>query len=375
MSRVYSVLGNVTYDYHCRAAFHFNDNYVDFHQMRPPFRLETCRPVFVGGKLTLKTPLTDVDMERLGCSVAPGGGGLGTVKGLMENISSTIQYLDVSKPEETFLRCFGDIAVDCTFLALRSAPFNLVLGCRSNKIILKNAVHPVDISPTTYQSVVRRLAGSEWIILNSVKDGALMHAAAEAALTTSRCKIAVILTTSLPSRFVRQHILPVTHVLIVSFDELQWLLPGRQTDMTSSRERLLRLVQESRPNASLFVTLGRRGVLCASQAGFFHVRLKDEVARQVGDVVNRCPLALSGAGDYFSGGVIANRSIHAWSSQPEYPQIVQDAVAGSITAIKHLGYQVGSEDFIVREDVWSESSYAASPREMPSRSQSIPGEE
>lgn len=359
MIRPYSVVGNIACDFHCESSFRVNGNHVDFPQVCPPLSMETRTPIFVGGKLMLKEPLTHTELSNLRVTVVPGGGGLGTISSLSRRVFSAIQYIDASMPLEMFTRYLNTINVNYHFLRLRKPPNNLVLGCRSNKIILKSPVHSVTISPMVHEKIVSFLTGSEWIILNSVKDPTIANAAIEAVAKTPHCKLAGVLTTSLAPEFLLRSILPVAHLLIVSFDELDWLLPNRCADISSSRARLLRLFQAVPVNLSLFITMGRAGVLCGCRDGFFHVRLKNEVAQQVDSLISKCPAAITGAGDFLSGAIIANRCACRWFLRPSYPQIVQDAIVGSIAAIEHLGQQVNGNDFVIREDVWCESDYFA----------------
>ena len=99
------------------------------------------------------------------------------------------------------------------------------------------------------------------------------------------------------------------------------------------------------------------GLLVVSEV--MDIRLVNKVAEHVDSLINTCPTALTGAGDFFFGGILANRSNHSCSWPPEYPQIVHDAIAGSIIAIKHLGRKVRPTDFIINEDVWCEADYFA----------------
>ena len=354
MSYRFVVLGNVSTDYFVPAGFRVEESRVVFDRVHPPLTLETDGRIFPGGKLPLRQPVSMRQLGGLGGVIGPGGGGLGTVSSLAAWRSGSAFYVDASVEEDRFTRHFGGLGIETFFMGLRPAPLNVVLGTRDEKVVLKNPVHPVRMSSALRERCRRLAAGAEWAIVNSVKDEDLVWSAIDMVAENPTAKLAAVVTDSLSPEFVRQNVLPSADILIASFDELRWLLPGRPVTTSGSKERVFRLLAQMRSNAHAFITLARDGVICAGAEGLFHVRLREGAARRIQEAVLLRPAALTGAGDWLVGGIIASASAYRWPRMNRYPQVVEYAVAGCTAALAHLGAEVAQEDFEIRQESPSE---------------------
>ncbi len=362
-------VANGAWDIYLDRDFSVTDYSVIYHGVSPPIVFETAERIFPGGKLRLVEPF---DPARLPMAVrqAPGGGGLGTTASLATWLPARrLTYLDVSEPDETIRRFFASRGVEAWFAGLRLLPRNPIFGQRANKTVLKSPLPPVRLPDEVRETVSRRLADCACIVLNSVKEEELVRIALTRKAANPRCKLAVVLTRSLEPEFVREHLLPHVDILVASFDELGWLLSPMPCTVSASRERLLELLTLMPARASVHITLGSAGVLCGNRDGFFRVRLRSQAARRVADIVSRAPAALTGAGDWFAGGLIASAYSSRWPSVPPFPEIVRGSVAGCIAAVHHLGADTTVEDYEIWEDALSEfrcySRFAPSPERIP----------
>jgi len=353
------VLGNVSLDEFCRLGQEILGRRVVLGRGADRIVLDTTTPIFPGAKVTVAEPLSSSTLRSPRLTEGLGGGGLGTASSLATWLPSKVLYVDVSVGEARFRQYFESRGIATRFFGLRSVPVNAVVGHRSNKVILKSPIAPVGIPAGLRTELRELLKEPEWIVLNSVKDEPLARMAVEAALRRRCAKLAAVVTSSLSPSFVARHILPNVDVLIVSFDEMNWLLSHMPATITASKQRLLALCERMRGGARVFVTLGKDGVMCGSRRGLFHVRLRAAVARRVEASVSSHPAAVTGAGDWFAGGVIASRCCNRWRRVPDCPPSVDEAVAGCVSALHHLGQEVAPGDFDVREDISLESVYYA----------------
>jgi sugar/nucleoside kinase (ribokinase family) len=352
----FAILGNMTEDFFCSTAYRLAESAVAFDELDPPTSLTVCEPILPGRKVSLAAPLSAREAAGLAGPSRPGGGGLGTASSIAYWLASRSIYIDVSSAGGAE-RLFDRIGVAHRFLGLRPPPRNLVLGMRGNKVVLTSPVSPVLLDREQRAAVASLLERPEWVVINSIKDEPLAELVVQSVRARASCRLAAVLTRSLPPRFVRERILPHCDIVVASFDELSWVLSSQRTDLSASRERLEMLRSLVRPRTAVFVTLGREGVLCGDANGFFHVRLASAVACGVDAAIRVRPAHLTGAGDWFVGGVLAGRCSYRWGPMPFHPQVVQDAVAGCIAAIHHLGSHVEPADFDVHENVLSEYSF------------------
>tara|TARA_Y100000310_G_scaffold167856_1_gene167832 strand:+ start:40407 stop:41513 length:1107 start_codon:yes stop_codon:yes gene_type:complete len=276
-----------------------------------------------------------------------GGGGYNSVRSIHTPQNLEFQYLDTSSPRVHYGPIQQDAAQSVTiagatpvFLGKRPIPLNIVLGDRTDKIIIKSGVEQVSFTDAEQREISDYCAQASAIAFSSVKDQYFAESAVQQA---DRKVVAANVTTSLDPDFVMEHVLPSV-VFQSNADELDYLLtngersqiPHEGQDLVNYISREIQSLRSENPPSytrNMYVTIGRDGVVCSDTDGVYHVRLKDPTLQAIDAVVSKKLASTNGAGDAFFGKVAISE--YRNSHQKHVTGIAMDATRN---AVEHIGY-------------------------------------
>lgn len=313
---------------------------------------------FKGGPPVPGAKITAAPLSRSLLSLANyvqiGGGALNTLL-TIRKIADPIRlfYVDGSRPDRALseiLRKTGRVTV--RFLRSRALPENLVLGARSDKLILKKPITSIQALNGRQIAILNELLTCPAVLANSGKDLPAVRYVAENAAARG-VRVSYVLTPSLPLGFLRDIVLPTASLLIANWDELGTLtgLPLQAT--LTDAQRGLNWLREHAPQSDILITLGKEGALTspAGQKAIYHVRLRPQIGAEVQRKVTENPGRTCGAGDAFAGAAFLDRecglTLLEATSARLYPSLVRITLSGCVAALRWLGYErsVTSDDF------------------------------
>lgn len=283
-------------------------------------------------------------LEGMDYDLVPGGGGYNSSVALKRfahgKMPFKVNYVDVSSPEMLVTMNLSDLDISYVFFGQRKVPINIVLGGREDKILLKGPKLPrVQLELQIYDALRQIVTSNDAVLVNSAKDESLVDAILSASDRT-RTPLYFVITTSLPTDFVYDRILP-SGVCIFNYDDLLALSGvnpaqhGVKDKIGIAFETLNRIRKDKTSfNQNLYVTLGKYGVYCSDGDSIWHIKLNDEHQAKVQEDVKRHSGSTTGAGDVFAAlpvyyGTVIGKEIS-----------LQDiAKIASTASIKHIGYK------------------------------------
>ncbi len=219
--------------------------------------------------------------------------------------SASFRYLDVSGGGADVKARLARNGFRYRSLGLQPLARNLVLGSRSDKLIVRAPLHTARVFGSARRDDAATLAwllrGTS-VLANSVKSPELM-AGVTAVAAAGLIRMYLVLTPSLAKKNIPS-MLSVATAVFAGADELTaatGMEVARDLDGALSAVAELR---ELAPSAWLFVTLGKNGVVIAEPGAQIvqHVRLRGAAAEAASVIARRSPARLSGCGDAFAGG-------------------------------------------------------------------------
>ena len=307
-------------------------------------------PIRAGGKYTAEISFCEA-LQSYPFSEQFGGGGYLSATTLRRIAKGEIFYLDISTPSldssvpgTSLADKLHSTGINPYFLSARPMPFNIVLGERADKIIVKSRLGGSTFGEYHAYLINALINGCQGILFNSLKDNALVELAVNGA-RAGKTLVGVI-TNSLDPDFVLERVVP--HCICqFNYDEFGYVVNpnhkvvgDEETRIEGAFEGIYRIRKDFHSTNHIYVTLGRNGVLCSNSDGIHHVRFKDEVLEKIQPVVNQNPKSNCGAGDGHASSVFNDEL----SGLP----ITEIASRACITAVRYLGYtgKLTQKDFV-----------------------------
>ncbi len=244
-----------------------------------------------------------------------------------------------SIPDALIQQSLSEIGINAYFFKLRPIPVNAIFGGRDDKIILKGPMLPrVDLSDEHRATIDEIVQGAHGIAINSIKDESLVEAIIHSAQKL-RTPLYFVITTSLPSDFVFQRILPYG-ISIISDEDMASIFGQDPLKLNKdqlfelSLEYIRRMKRDAINNGNtLFVTLGQNGALCTNNTEkIYHVVLKDEYREMVNYSASSRIGSTNGAGDTFAGAVVSLSTLR------KNTDITKVAMRANKASIRHIGH-------------------------------------
>ncbi|OIO64162.1 hypothetical protein AUJ68_07070 [Candidatus Woesearchaeota archaeon CG1_02_57_44] len=306
-------------------------------------------PVAAGGKYTVATLLYDLTVPW---TPRFGGGGYnsatvlaGLIGGHADVVRSApdaprdapielLRYLDLStpaldtgRPGVSAAQDLAALGIEPYFLSCRPMPFNLVVGGRADKVILRSEITQPTISPLHHDWIGTVLDASDAVLVNSAKDPFLL----ERAMQSGKTQLAVV-TQSLPRDYVLSTVIDRTACQL-NQDEIGYV--ARDANPLSAIGQFSSLQKQ----LGLYVTLGSAGTLVAQGDHVYQVQLTDAAKAQVGNAIAARDSASCGAGDAHAAGVF-------------YAQLagkgpIDCAIQGTLAAVAYLGFTAEHKDVLM----------------------------
>lgn len=172
-----------------------------------------------GGKMTVKDIPTEL-LDRA-TTVKPGGGGVNSRRAVaMVTGQHEVRYLDASGEDELLK---GQLPPELRWLSLRETPRNVVLGHRSDKLVLRAEITPAhSLSKQQLDSIEWTCRGRA-VLVNSIKDAVIMNAICRLR-SQLRFRLYIVVTSSLSYTFMHDQVLPEADLLIGGGMSLSLLL-------------------------------------------------------------------------------------------------------------------------------------------------------
>ena len=312
------------------------------------------------------------DLLERADAVVPGGGALNACLAL-RSISRDfrLRYLDAGVPNPRVAQTLRASAIECRTLGLHKVPHNAVFGSRAagNKWVLKSPLAGGSAAANV-EARIRWLLECDAVLADSVKDRRLMTPLASAA-ARGRLRLYVVLSPTLSCGYMLDAVVPWASAVVAGIDEIGDALRLRIEPSLEGGMEALRIVSDYVQCASVYLTLGKDGLLVSDLATMtiYHVSLRGEVEASVQAALASAGLTVCGCGDAAAAGVLAyleaGRSL--LSGEPRsLPRSVAAAQAGTAAALRRLGFSrsLSPGDFVVRElggpgGAWGRPSGAA----------------
>jgi len=307
-------------------------------------------PIRAGGKYTAKINFWEA-LQSFPRTEQFGGGGYLSATTLRKISDGSVYYLDISTPSldtsvpgTSLADRLQSINIHPYFLGARPIPFNVVLGDRSDKIIVKSRLGNTTFGVYHHYLVNALVADCQGILFNSLKDTALVELAVDSA--NGKTLVGVI-TNSLHPDFVLEKIIP-NCICQFNYDEFGCIVNpdhkvvgDEETRIEGAFEGIKRIRADYNPRAHTYVTLGRNGVLCSENSEIYHVRFKGEVLEKIRPAVNQNPASTCGAGDAHAASIFNDEVSHL--------PITEIAQRACIIAVRYLGYDgtLTETDFVL----------------------------
>ena len=358
-----AITGHAAGDYgYPHAHFRHFDQTVEIILPSVTFRVSLLDK-FQGGKAPAIIP---DELWRHAADLRYGGGGVQSAcAAKLAAPDVGMRYLEACRPTELLQRQLSYPGLDVEFLNLRVVPRNAILGGGSDRIILKSRLEG---APPFGPEELRKL---DWlteapcVLANSVKDDPVIGHLAQAA-EANRIRLHVVVTKSLETDFARKAVLGAAHMIFASADEIGFLVGRKVTCDPAEALEALDWLRRHAAQATLYLTLGREGVLVAGPGldSPRHVRLAQRPWEQVQERVGRDSTKLCGAGDAFAAGVTVHqqtgKSLLA-GAPPSYAPELNAALAGCALAVRWIGWEppLSESDFIIKKLSWPTRAAAA----------------
>ncbi len=296
-------------------------------------------PIKAGGKYTAARSFCE-EVQKFPKTEQFGGGGYLSAVLLRKISDAQIYYLDISTPSldtavpgTSLANKLQSMNIHPYFLGARPVPFNIVLGERADKIIIKSPLGNTTFGEYHPYLVNALINGCQGILFNSLKD----HSLVELAVNGAKGKTLVaVVTNSLDPDFVLERVIPFG-VCQFNYDEFGYVvnpdhkvIGDEETRVESAFEGIKRIRADYNKKDNVYVTLGRNGVLCADSSGIHHVRLKEGVLERIQPIVNANPASNCGAGDAHAASV--------FNGELSRLPVTDIAQRACITAVRYLGY-------------------------------------
>ena len=260
-------------------------------------------------------------------------------------------YVDVSQPHPIVEQELKDVHAGYHFLNLpRSLPYNLVVGGKNDRYLLKGRQLPrMELQDSHRATIDDLVEGSAAVVVNSAKDPSFVEALISSAEKRD-IPMYFVVTDSLPKDFILTRMMP--HGPAIMNDEDITSIFGYKPTELDEEQRMqlaLELMRKTRmdyPNQhDMHVTLGRHGAFSSTQDGkIAHVFLVDEWAEKVKSSVERNNGNTSGAGDTYAAAVL----YHSLTSSVPVWEIVLRASRHAIRYIGYRGYLPPSGAFEIK---------------------------
>ena len=282
-----------------------------------------------------------------------GGGALNSLRAFtLLAPAQRAQYLDTAAEDPHLKRTIRSEAVQVDFLGLRQMPVNAVLWWEGDRVIFKSPLEAAGELDDHQKSRLARLASCQAVLVNSVKDAAVLEFLIRLG-AGQRPRLHVVATESLPAVFVRERVLPAASAVICNWQEVHHLIgrPGVQT--VSAAQGALIWLREHAPQASLFLTMGKEGVLVAAPGdnAVAHVRLGPTQTEQLQRQLRGYPWRVCGCGDAFASGAFTRLETGrtAVLGGDSGGVVYSAALAGCAAAVQWLGWEprLREQDFHV----------------------------
>lgn len=311
-------------------------------------------PILPGGKYRVNQDLAKA-VRQLWHRYAPGGGGYNSVLAIrnLPDIESDIDlvYIDVSTPDDLIIQELRHHNISPHFFFRRDVPYNLVIGWRDDKIILKGPqLGRVKPTKTSIEDAEKIIHDSDATLINSIKDPKYFDEYLKIS-EKHKVPVYVVVTTSLDNQYVFEHVLP--HVIaILNYDELPAIIEASgELDEKSRLELALEILVKIRKDGTnadkpIFVTLGRNGAYCAKKGSIIHIKLNPEYTERVSHGISLTLGSTRGAGDVFAAAVVTYDTLAKRKSS-----LTDLLYKANGAAIRHIGYSghLPKEAFEYRE--------------------------
>ena len=293
-----------------------------------------------------------------------GGGGYNSVMALKKITTDDVYYLDLSTPSldsvvpgTSLANRLSASGIFPCFISARPMPFNVVLGSRADKIIIKSKVEPPILGEYHYPTINHLMQICDGVLFNSLKEEALVELAVSGTREQGKTLVGCI-TTSLDPDFVLKKVVPYA-VCQFNYDEFGYIMNpdhgivgDENTRIESAVEGLRKLRMDYGCKQNTYVTLGSNGALCCDGISIYHIKLTDDVLKDIALVVDENPASTCGAGDAHAGSVFYGEVLGM--------SLLDTAKKACKTALRHLGYdkRVINDDFVVKkvgqvvEEMW-----------------------
>ena len=307
-------------------------------------------PIKAGGKYTAKEDFCHA-LQEFSRIEQFGGGGFLSVSTLRKITDDELFYLDISTPSldtsipgTSLADRLDSMKVNPYFLSAKPMPFNVVLGKRADKIVLRSRQSKPVFGEYCNYLIDALMQDCDGIMFNSLKNVSLVEKVIDSALNGKT--VVGVITDSLDPDYVLEKLVP-NIICQFNYDEFGYIvnpdhkvIGDEDTRIESAYEGIKKIRRDYHGNNHLFVTLGKNGVLCSNESEIYHVRLKDESLEKIQECVNKNPTSTCGAGDAH-GASVFNDEITRLSVR----EIAQRACA---VAVRYLGYngKLSKVDFV-----------------------------
>lgn len=325
--------------FHDRVELGFANTAVTIHTYRVPVP---------GGKCFAEIPPHPFALA----AEVKGGGGLWNTARAYRLISYRVaRYLDAVVPDKRLLREVEYLRMQARFLKLYPRPCNIVAG--PDRTIFK----PVTPAPADWnaalQEAVEWAAQAQIIAANSIGDDVFMTALTDA-VKGAGTKLYAMVTPALAAPAVRRAI-PACSAVFAASDEIPRIFGEEFAPTLEGAFRALAHVRALNPGATVFITLGKDGVLVGGPGAVpVLVRLRPGLVAEVQEHIRSNPGCNCGCGDAFFAGAVAwyaDRESLAVGLAGGQESGVCASISGCAAAVRWTGFQtqLGRDDFQIAE--------------------------
>jgi sugar/nucleoside kinase (ribokinase family) len=347
------VAGNATLDVLVQSQIQHDDKEIELTDSGSGYSVKfrvLDPPITPGHKHRVEHRI-DIEVSRLWHKIAPGGGGVNSALGIKKlhdfGFDANIKYIDVSNQDSRIKDTLLEHGInEIEFFERRAVPYNLVVGGRRDKVVLKGPVLGVYEPRKHDHDIINRFFRNiDGLLINSPKDPRYVEAYLERVLP-EKVPVYSVITTSLTMRdkdFVFQKLVPQSRA-IMNFDELPEIYGLKEKlseddKLKFAAEKLQELRKSVSHTNPLIITLGRHGVYVGKKQSWYHIHIKPDVAELIGLASSAKPESSNGAGDVFAGAFTYYDVMHfERERQRSSKDLVELAVRSSEAAIRHMGY-------------------------------------
>jgi len=311
-----------------------------------------CGPIAPGGNYTAKVDFYN-ELQNFPRTEQFGGGGYLSAVMLSKISDDKVCYLDISTPSldmsvpvTSLANKLESMGIESYFLNCMPIPLNIVLGKRSDKIVIKSRLIKTVFGKYHPALVNELINDSRGILLNSVKDESLV----ELVLNSDKKEktLVAVITKSLEPDYALRRVVP-NCICQFNYDEFGYIINpehdvigDEETRIESAIEGIKRIRADYNKKDSMYVTLGKNGVLCSDSNYVYHVRLKDEFLEKIDEAVNKNTASTCGAGDAHAAGVL--------NEELKRLYVLEIAKKACAVAVSYLGFKdiLDDNSFIIK---------------------------